>query len=642
MRLSSRRSLAAIAATAASAMLVPAASAHVERPGYWPDPAPDRTVSPPAGGKVPAARSLGSALIASRPGTTRVVCQPNSLTLLNASVAKARQSGYFIRPTDHRSFSIAFARRLLRVNRGLKKMCRYSEIQPAVTASRNNDRVVIMPGVYTEPTSRSAPTNDPKCAKYHTPGDRPGENSALSYTYQFNCPNDQNLISVMGRTVSATPDTVPPRRDRHGIPNPGACLRCNLQIEGSGVNADDVVIEAGDASKGDKGPSGTGSKKDVGIRADRADGFVLRNVKVRHAREHGIYVLESDGYLLERFKAFYPGLYGTLTFVEDHGAQRDCEAVGGGDSGLYPGAPVETGAQRQPGTEFRYNQEITRCDLHHNLAGYSATNGNAVWVHHNNVYDNALGLQTDVVTGAGHPGFPGDSTLFERNNVYSNNFNPYTTPNDVVTAFPYPVGTGMWIAGGNHHVMRFNHIYDNWRRGTMLFSVPDTLVCGPDSGNSQEGCDPNSISTSHYNGYYDNFMGIAADGKAMPNGTDFWWDDFAGSRGNCWFRNNSPKAITTSPRPLPDCADGRDPATSVGVGSPPNEGELASCLVSFETRRYDPAPCPWFTSPPRPGTAAAASFRTRQNADFARAFREFCAAGGPGPEATCRPFAGLL
>ena len=40
---------------------------------------------------------------------------------------------------------------------------------------------------------------------------------------------------------------------------------------------------------------------------------MLRNVKVRHAAEHGIYVLETDGYLLERFKAFYNGEYGVLT-----------------------------------------------------------------------------------------------------------------------------------------------------------------------------------------------------------------------------------------------------------------------------------------------------------------------------------------
>ena len=35
-------------------------------------------------------------------------------------------------------------------------------------------------------------------------------------------------------------------------------------------------------------------------------------------------------------------------------------------------------------------------------------------VHHNKIYDNSLGIQTDVVTGAGHPGYPGDSALFEK------------------------------------------------------------------------------------------------------------------------------------------------------------------------------------------------------------------------------------
>ena len=88
-------------------------------------------------------------------------------------------------------------------------------------------------------------------------------------------------------------------------------------------------------------PSGDGapigSVKDVGIRADRADGFVLDNVKVRHATEHDIYVLETDGYHLDRFKAPYAGEYGVLTFVADHRLIENCEAWGSGDSGLYPG-----------------------------------------------------------------------------------------------------------------------------------------------------------------------------------------------------------------------------------------------------------------------------------------------------------------
>ena len=34
--------------------------------------------------------------------------------------------------------------------------------------AHNNDRIVVMPGVYSEPHSRKQPTHDPKCQKYLT------------------------------------------------------------------------------------------------------------------------------------------------------------------------------------------------------------------------------------------------------------------------------------------------------------------------------------------------------------------------------------------------------------------------------------------------------------------------------------------
>ena len=596
-----------------AALLLPAAAfAHVERPAYFPDPSPDTTVSPAAGGSVPKIRSLTSSLKKNLPGTTRVVCQPNSLSLVKASIAKAQSEGYLVRPSDRRKISPRTGRLIMRTNRRLRKLCKYREIQPAVDASRNNDRVVIMPGLYTEPTARAKPTNDPACQKYRTNGDKPGEeNTALSYAYQWNCPNDQNLVAVMGREPGPGEDPKPPRENRHGIPNLGACVRCNLQMEGSGVGPDDVIIEAGDAAKGNGGPNGEGSKKDVAVRADRADGFVLRNVTVRHAGEHGVYMLETDGYMLDRFKAFYSRLYGTLTFASDHGVQQNCEAVGHGDSGLYPGGAPETGKQRPMGTLERFNQEIRFCDLHHNLAGYSGTNGNAVHVRQNRIYDNALGIQTDVVTGAGHPGYPGDSALFEDNYIYSNNFNTFAPGSDVKPSFPFPVGTGLWIAGGNHHKVRGNYFWDNWRRGTMVFSVPDSLVCGPAAGgNEQAGCNSREISTSHYNQTFDNHMGERNDGTTDRNGTDFWWDQFSGARGNCWFRNSSPIGITSDPPGLPNCVDGRDPATSVGTGNPENESELLRCVVAFETRNFEEgSPCPWLQSPPDPDGGGGRSAR---------------------------------
>src|SRR4051794_24161331 len=87
-------------------LVLPAvAGAHVERSAYWPDPAPDCATSPCAGGAVPIARSLSSALVRNLPGSTRVVCRPNSMSLLKRSITRARAHGYDIRPSDHRTFS---------------------------------------------------------------------------------------------------------------------------------------------------------------------------------------------------------------------------------------------------------------------------------------------------------------------------------------------------------------------------------------------------------------------------------------------------------------------------------------------------------------------------------------------------------
>jgi hypothetical protein len=287
---------------------------------------------------------------------------------------------------------------------------------------------------------------------------------------------------------------------------------------------------------------------------------------------------------------------------------QNCEAVGNGDSGLYPGAGAEGGEQR-PSGKFRYTQQIRFCDSHHNASGYSGTDGNSVHVDHNNFYGNALGFTTDVFTAAGHPGFPQDSDLIDHNNFYSNNFNPYEEGSDVEPSVPVPVGTGLWIAGGNNDILRNNRFWDNWRRGVMLFAVPDVFVCGPSTDNVQSGCNPNGSvdsSTSHRNSFHDNIMGVAPGGQVLPNGLDFWWDNWPTNTANCWFSNTPApgEQITTSPSSLPNCDNGQNPSSSVGTGpDPENESELVRCLLGLETGGgYDPTTCPWFNTPPKPGS----------------------------------------
>jgi hypothetical protein len=216
-----RRLPAFLLALIAILVVAAPAFAHVERPSYWPDPAPDTSVKPAAGGKVPKIRTLRSSLNKKLPGKTRVVCQPSSLKQLRIAVKAAVKNGYFIRPTDHRNYNKAQGKRLIAINKKLFKLCKYREIQPAVTASGNNDRVVIMPGLYTEPTSRAQPTHDERCKDLKTDGDHPGEeNGAFTYKGEFTCPNDANLIAVMGREPGPNPPPKPPNWDRHGIPDP--------------------------------------------------------------------------------------------------------------------------------------------------------------------------------------------------------------------------------------------------------------------------------------------------------------------------------------------------------------------------------------------------------------------------------------
>src|SRR5947207_1765921 len=206
---------AAAAAALITLLVLPAlASAHIERASYWPDPGPDCSVSPGAGGEVPTARTLASAVATGGPSVTRVVCQPDSMTRLSKAIANAKKVGYVLRPTQPRvKLTSEEGSALTNLNRTLFKLCKFKSIQEAVTQSGNNDRVVIMPGLYTEPKSREAPTHDPACAQYEIENDR-GETGAVSYEYQFHCPNDQNLIAVLGRQPGANPAPQPPLEDR--------------------------------------------------------------------------------------------------------------------------------------------------------------------------------------------------------------------------------------------------------------------------------------------------------------------------------------------------------------------------------------------------------------------------------------------
>src|SRR5262249_2400438 len=188
-------------------------------------------------------------------------------------------------------------------NKKLFKKRRYEHIQEAVDATGDDVDILVMPGVYREEPSRAMPTS--------SHGDL--ANGAYSYEYHVAHPNDANLVAILGKT--------------------------NITVEGTGARPEDVVVDAGFV-------------KDVGIRCDRCRGFIIRNVWERNANEHGVYTVDSDGYLYDHVIGSFNKEYQLFAFASDNGLMTDCDASGGGDSGFYIGGAPDTH------TLNRFSQEI--------------------------------------------------------------------------------------------------------------------------------------------------------------------------------------------------------------------------------------------------------------------------------------------
>jgi hypothetical protein len=490
----------------------------------------------------------------------------------------------------------SFQGRLRANHQRLLRDCEYNNIQDAVNDAQNGTRILVMPGVYNEVPSRGpAPAGCEDIYERTENGDY-----SLTYDEHRQCPNAQNLIAVLGDTDG----------DR-------VCdSKCNIQIEGTSPRRVDAVI------------NGDRAKLNI-LRADRADGIVISNLSFQFSDFNNIYVLETNGFMIDRVLSRYSREYGVLSFTSDHGIYQNCETIGNGDSGIYPGSGPDRHGQPDAHGHV-YGIEVRNCDSHDNNIGSSGTAGNGTWFHNNKFHDNAIGVTTDSFAG-GHPGMPQDASKFEDNLIYSNNNNIFSDDRDayckqppadrdptvVCPTFQVPVGTGMLIAGGNDNIVEGNYIFDNWRRGTMLHWVPASFRNEPDPAKGTD--------TSNNNAYLNNCMGIKPSNLDIPdwnvcegtrdmNGTDFWWDEEEGTdcdpdqpgcvdletaKGNCWTGNQGPDGLqpTSDPQSLPLC-----PGLDNGFLFPNISKffELVPCADWNPETNTDPPGCNWFTLPPEP------------------------------------------
>ncbi len=473
----------------------------------------------------------------------------------------------------------------------------HRHVQAAVDAvPAAGHRILVMPGHYMEEPSVERWNNPPPGCE----GLR--DERILTYEQQVACPNAHNTIAIFGD--SPDDEDIMCTTER----------LCDLQLEGVGIHRQQVVIDANWTHLN-------------AVRADRADGFYITGLTAQRTDFNSVYVLQTDGFVIDDVLTRWNYEYGFLTFAVDHGLYVDCESYGNGDSGIYPGSAADN-------TE-RHSIEITRCDSHHNALGYSGTAGNAVWAHNNTFHHNAAGIATDSLF-PDHPGLPQDHARFEDNLIYSNNENyfdnwlpggPCHNPlpqrgieeGVVCPVIPIPVGTGILIAGGNDNTIRGNHIYDNWRYGTMLFGVPSVfrgedggvdLFCLLSSASDQcvqptqddlQRAAETQKDTSHRNQFTNNVFGYDPAGNAHANGRDHWWDE--SGMGNCWSGNTyigmGPVRESGDQTPVyPECGD----AVNENTDRPYHARLLTivPCNDYSTPNNTHPDGCEWMNDPEEP------------------------------------------
>src|ERR1043166_5191505 len=222
-------------------------------------------------------------------------------------------------------------------------------------------------------------------------------------------------------------------------------------------------------------------------------------------------------------------------------------------------------------------------------------------MHETGVSDTAIVLSYDSEND--HQNFPQRWSVIENNLIHDNNFDIYAPSSDVPARGPgydffrYPVGTAMWIVGGEDNVIRNNIVWNNIRFGFIL------------AGNPLEMPLPAEV---HRNSFTGNKMGVDPLGNPAPNhtmfppggdyspgGSDFFWDESGND--NCWGPHDPASGpITTDPPNTghPTAIPGPCPNMNVGnVGPGPLPTfVLLTCTMNSDnpphTNDYT-YPCPW-------------------------------------------------
>ena len=231
-------------------------------------------------------------------------------------------------------------------------------------------------------------------------------------------------------------------------------------------------------------------------------------------------------------------------FTSDHGVTAELRRGGQRRLGRSTRAARPT---RAPSATRRVLPEAAastrrsrHCDIHHNnmaTPGRWATPSHFV---HNNDLRQHRRLVDRLVLRRRPPGLPaGLDGVREQQHLLEQLQRLRARARDVKSITPVPIGVGILIAGGNDDIVRRQlHLRqlaprdDADRRARR-----DRLRAAPEAGLAAVHAQGRGT-TSNGNRYTTTSWAARPTASAMPNGVDFWWDEFPSNTGNCWYPNN--------------------------------------------------------------------------------------------------------
>jgi hypothetical protein len=313
----------------------------------------------------------------------------------------------------------------------------------------------------------------------------------------------------------------------------------DMTIEGTKRDPKRTILE-GKNAKGELGAAQNG------IEGISVDGVVLKNMWARNFESNGFFIHAAtgegqhcNGYTMNNLLASGNKSYGLFAENCFGGKMINSAGYHQGDSAFYVGeTPCDKpGWNVYSNTPCQKNPQWTLLKddrSYENVLGYSGTNSKYVRIIESAFYNNGAGIVPNTLDSEGYE--PNGWNVIERNDVFWNNYNYFLAGSAFHTVseglgelsgqtFNYPTGVGIVLYGGDHNVVRGNHVFGNYKWGIASFSGPgETFI-------ANEGNEAKNVN----NEIVENSMGREG---ADPNGEyDIWNDDTGG--GNCWGANSS-------------------------------------------------------------------------------------------------------